>query len=174
MPDPDPASELVDAFWAVARQVRHASAAALTTWDLTPSQARALITLARHGEMRPGELARHLRITPRSATEVVDGLAGPGLVERVADPGDRRAVRLRLTERGAGIAGAIREARADGARQVFDRLPDRDRAELARILGVLRHPPEPAAPHAPQGPDGTDGTDRREAPGGTPETGHAR
>lgn len=149
MPDPDPASvgDLVDSFWAVARQVRHVSATMLAAWDLNPSQARALRALTRHGEMRPGELARHLRITPRSATEFVDGLADRGLVERVADPGDRRAVRLRLTERGASTAAAIHEARAEEARRVFDRLPEHDRAELARILTVLRRAAEdhPAA-----------------------------
>ncbi|BBG03242.1 MULTISPECIES: MarR family winged helix-turn-helix transcriptional regulator [Pseudonocardia] len=142
MPDPDSAGDLADSFWAVARRLRHASATALATWDLTPSQARALGALARHGELRPGGLAEHLRITPRSATEVVDGLAALGLVERVSDPDDRRAVQLHLTERGTATARAIRDARADDLRQVFDRLTEHDRVELTRILGELRRAAE--------------------------------
>ncbi|MBN9792870.1 MULTISPECIES: MarR family winged helix-turn-helix transcriptional regulator [unclassified Pseudonocardia] len=138
MPEPDFPSDLVDAFWAVARRLRHTSAERLADWGLSPSQARALMVLARHGEMRPGELAGHLRIAPRSATEVVDALAGLGMVERAADPGDRRAVLLRLTGDGAATAGAIRAGRADEAQQFFGRLGDHDRAELARILGTLR------------------------------------
>lgn len=139
MPAPDPANDLVDAFWAVARQLRHTSAETLAAWDLTPSQARALVTLARHDEMRPGDLARHLRITPRSATEVVDGLAGPGLVERTADPADRRATLLRLTDRGTTTARAIRDARVEETHRFFGRLSDDDRSDLARILATLRH-----------------------------------
>jgi DNA-binding MarR family transcriptional regulator len=136
-------SDLVDTFWSVARSLRHASAERLAGWGLTPSQARALGTLVRHGEMRPGALAGHLRITPRSATEVVDALAGLGMVERATDPADRRAVLVRVTDKGAATTQAVRAARADGAEALFARLSDADRRELTRILGVLR--------------DGTDG-----------------
>ncbi|MEJ8280006.1 MarR family winged helix-turn-helix transcriptional regulator [Pseudonocardia spirodelae] len=138
MPDREPRTDLVDAFWAVARSLRHASAGRLAGWGLTPSQARALGTLVRHGEMRPGALAAHLRITPRSATEVVDALAGLGLVERGTDPADRRAVLVRVTDAGAATARDVRAARADGAEALFGRLSDADRAELGRILAVLR------------------------------------
>jgi DNA-binding MarR family transcriptional regulator len=140
-------SDLVDAFWSVARSLRHASAERLAGWGLTPSQARALGTLVRHGEMRPGALAGHLHITPRSATEVVDALAGLGMVERATDPADRRAVLLRVTETGAATARDVRAARADGAEALFARLSEDDRAELARILAVLR---EGADEHRPR------------------------
>lgn len=142
MPDPESPSELVDAFWTVARRLRHVSAAALARWDLSPSQARALSVLARHGEMRPGELARHLRIAPRSATEVVDGLADRVLVERVPDPDDRRATRLRLTDAGTRAADGVRTARSEETEELFGHLSPADRSELTRILGELRGPAE--------------------------------
>jgi DNA-binding MarR family transcriptional regulator len=136
--DAESPSELFDAFWTVARRLRHVSAAALARWDVSPSQSRALSVLARHGEMRPGELARHLRIAPRSATEVVDDLSDRELVERVPDPDDRRATRLRLTDVGTRTAEGIRAARGEEMEELFGRLSPADRSELTRILGELR------------------------------------
>jgi DNA-binding MarR family transcriptional regulator len=129
---------LVDAFWALSRKLRHMAQEALAEWDVTPSQARALAVLRRAGPQRLGELAEHLRIVPRSATEVVDALAERGLVERKPDPADRRATLVTLTAEGEEVATAIRAARKSGAGSLFAKLPDPDRAELARLLAALR------------------------------------
>ena len=109
----------------------------MSRWDLNPSQARALRTLGHHGVLRPGELARHLRIAPRSATEVVDGLEERGLVERRADPADRRAVLVGLTDQGRKVLQAWRSQRRSEAERFFGSLPADDRAELTRILAAL-------------------------------------
>jgi DNA-binding MarR family transcriptional regulator len=130
---------LAEAFWAVARRLRHQNREALAPWDITPSQSRAVVTLARHGAMRLSELALHLRIAPRSATEVVDDLEEAGLAERSPDPGDRRATLVTLTERGTEVVTAIRKARAAESESYFAVLNDEDRVELARILRVLRN-----------------------------------
>ena len=129
---------LVEAFWALSRKLRHMAQEALAEWDVTPSQARALAVLRRAGPQRLGELAEHLRIVPRSATEVVDALAERGLVERKPDPVDRRATLVALTSEGEEVATAIRAARKSGAGSLFAKLPEPDRAELARLLAALR------------------------------------
>ena len=129
---------LADAFRAVSRQLRHQTQQALAPWDVTPSQARALGVLTRHGPVRLGTLSEHLRIAPRSATEVVDSLAAAGLVERRPDPDDRRATRVALTSRGGEAAAGIRAARAAEADDFFARLDADDRTVLARILAKLR------------------------------------
>jgi DNA-binding MarR family transcriptional regulator len=134
----EPDDTLSDAFWAVARQLRGVSRKALAPWDVTPSQFRAIGNLVRHGPMRLTDLAEKLRIAPRSTTEVVDALQARGLVRRDPDPHDRRATLVRLTERGAEIATAIRATRDAGAEVFFSRLPEPDRAELTRILRTLR------------------------------------
>ena len=69
--------------------------------DLSPHDARALRVIGRHGPTRLGEVADHLRIAPRSATDVVDRLEARGLVERAPDPADRRAMTVSLTTVGA-------------------------------------------------------------------------
>lgn len=139
MESPDAGPEtLADAFRAVSRQLRHQTQQALAPWDVTPAQARALGMLTRHGAVRLGTLSEHLRIAPRSATEVVDALAGAGLVERRPDPVDRRATLVALTPRGAEVTAAIRAARAAEADDFFTRLDEADRAALSSILGRLR------------------------------------
>ena len=129
---------LADAFGAVARQLREKSAETLAPWDITPGHLRALRTLTRHGTMRLSELSDHLRIAPRTATEVADALQARDLVRRRADPADRRATLIEVTEHGTAILTEIRAARGTEAGRVFGRLSPADRAELARILRQLR------------------------------------
>lgn len=136
--DPGADESLSEAFWSVARRLRETSHEALAPWDITPSAFRALRVLGRHGAMRLSELSEHLRIAPRSVTEVVDTLESRGLAERRPDPADRRATLAELTERGAGVLDAIRAARGTEAERVFGRLSATDRAHLARILRKLR------------------------------------
>jgi DNA-binding MarR family transcriptional regulator len=130
---------LSDAFWSVARQLREASHESLTPWDITPAQFRALRVLRRDGVQRLSELSDHLRIAPRSATEVVDALESRDLVQRRPDPGDRRAILVELTGHGASVLDAIGEARGSEAERVFSRLSQADQANLARILRKLRN-----------------------------------
>ena len=141
-PGPDPVGDesLSEAFWTVARRLREASQETLAPWDITPAHLRGLRVLKRHGTMRLSELSEHLRIAPRSTTEVVDALQSRDLVRRRADPGDRRATLVELTGQGAGVLEAIRTARGPEAERVFGRLSQADRADLARILGTLRDP----------------------------------
>ena len=131
----EPLSEL---FRSVERKLRETDQETLAPWDITPAHLRALRALKRHGTMRLSELSDHLRIAPRSATEVVDALESRGLVRRQADPGDRRATLVELTEPGVDILGAIRAARGTEAERVFGRLSQTDRVHLARILRKLQ------------------------------------
>lgn len=145
-PAPDPAGDLSageplsEIFWAVARRLRETSQETLAPWDITPAHLRALRTLGHHGSMRLSELSGRLHIAPRSATEVVDALESRGLVRRRADPDDRRATLVEVTEHGADVMAAIRAARGTDVERLFGQLSPADRADLARILGQLRDP----------------------------------
>jgi len=136
--DPVGDESLADTFGAVARQLREKSAETLAPWDITPAHLRALRTLARHETMRLSELSDRLQIAPRTATEVVDALQTRGLVGRRADPADRRAILVEVTERGADTLAEIRATSGTEAGRIFGRLGPADRAELARILSKLR------------------------------------
>src|SRR5688572_14960256 len=121
----------------VARAQRRRFREVLAPWDLSPHHARALRVVSARDGMRLTDLAETLHIAPRSATEVADGLQERGLVERTPDPGDRRAVLLRVTDEGRRIRAEIDAARAADAAELFGRLAPDDRAELARLLRTL-------------------------------------
>jgi DNA-binding MarR family transcriptional regulator len=129
---------LAELFWAVTRRLRHGTRDALAPWDVTPSQARALGVLIRHGPQRLTALAEHLRIAARSATEVVDDLQKRDLVERRPDPADRRATLITPTPAGVAAGEGIRAAREAAADRMFAALTPADRADLGRILRRLR------------------------------------
>ncbi|MFG1891523.1 MarR family winged helix-turn-helix transcriptional regulator [Micromonospora sp. NPDC049051] len=134
----DGSDSLAEEFRAVTRRLRHRTREALAPWDVTPAQSRALGVLIRHGALRLSVLAGHLRIAPRSATEVVDDLEARGLVRRRPDPADRRATLVTPTEEGTRTGAAIRAARRAATEELFDRLAPADREQLARILRTLR------------------------------------
>lgn len=141
MPPPEHSArepETADLVMALARGLRRASAEALAEWHVTPSQSRALRVLsARPDGMRPSSLADELRIAPRSATEVADGLVERGWVQRAADPTDRRASTLTLTADGRDLVARIDDVRREASGQVLDVLPPAQRRTLHEILTVV-------------------------------------
>ena len=74
---------------------------------------------------------------PRSVTTVVDALEEDGLVRREVDPRNRRAILLRLTERGEGVRDDLRQARRRAAEDLFAPLTAGDRKSLAELLTLL-------------------------------------
>ncbi|MGY1826641.1 MarR family winged helix-turn-helix transcriptional regulator [Blastococcus sp. SYSU DS0541] len=133
----DGTGELGDLLMRVARTQRRRWRDALAPWELSPHQARALRVVCERDGVRLSDLAEALHIAPRSATEVADGLQERGLVERTADPGDRRAVLLRATDEGRRVRAEVGRARAADSAELFARLGPEDRAALARILRAL-------------------------------------
>ena len=110
----------------------------MAPWDIAPSHARALRVLTQHGDIRLSELSDYLRIAPRTATEVVDALQERGLVQRHADPDDRRATLVSLTDEGKRVSDAIQSTRAAEAERFFGTLSAADRAHLSRILRTFK------------------------------------
>jgi len=65
--------------------------------SLTLAQARALVYVSRHEGIRQSKLADMLEILPITVTRLIDQLVEAGLVDRCADPLDRRAYQIFLT-----------------------------------------------------------------------------
>jgi DNA-binding MarR family transcriptional regulator len=100
----------------------------------------ALSTLRRvaDGEAcRITELAAAEAVAQPSMTALVGRLEARELVRREADPADRRAVRVAITEAGAQQLAAVRTARAELLGERIARLDESSRAALAAILPVL-------------------------------------
>ncbi|MFA5854215.1 MAG: MarR family transcriptional regulator [Patescibacteria group bacterium] len=78
------------------------------SFPLDPSTLPRLIVLGyvrERGEPTMKEVASFLRITPPSATALINGLVAAKFLERRADHNDRRSVRLRLTPKGKMFIG---------------------------------------------------------------------
>jgi DNA-binding MarR family transcriptional regulator len=99
-----------------------------------------LATLRRSGEpfaLSPSRLSSTLMLTTGGMTGRLDKLERAGLVQRVPDPADRRALRVRLTERGREIIDEAVAAGLEVQHEVLSGLPQDQRAQLADLLRVL-------------------------------------
>ncbi len=121
----------------VARGLRRRFAATLEPWGVTPHESRALRVIGRHEPTRLGVVAQHLRIAPRSVTDVVDSLEKRGFVAREPDSTDRRATQVSLTPTGRQILDELDAARRADQESYFGDLSEHDRATLTRILAGL-------------------------------------
>lgn len=84
-----------------------------------------------------GELATRLSCVRSNVTQLIDRMEADGLVRRVDDPNDRRAVHAKLTEEG-------RERHREGMRRVAsleerltEQFTDEERASLRALLTKL-------------------------------------
>lgn len=121
-----------DAMWA--RMEREIAAGG---HDLTFSQYITLKTLA-GGRAGVSELARAAQLHPGAMTRVLDKLEAQGLVARVTDPQDRRAVHVDLTDAGRAlwdVVGAYGRRVHEYAMQGLD---DSERAHLLDLLTRVR------------------------------------
>jgi len=130
--------QLADLLHGLTRRLRRSQTAGLAPLGLTPAQERALRLISRSDEPpRMAEVADRLGIVPRSLTTVIDALEDAGLVRREIDPRNRRAILLRLTDRGAAVRDELREARRRAAEDLFAALPPADRELLGSLLARL-------------------------------------
>jgi DNA-binding MarR family transcriptional regulator len=130
--------QLADAVQGLSRRLRHGARRRLAPLGLTPGQGRALSMLGRAGRpMRMAELADALRVVPRSATGVVEGLEEAGLVRRETDPADRRSVLVGLTGNGRGVLDELAAARRQTAEDLFGALSPDDQRRLLDVLQSL-------------------------------------
>src|ERR1700726_4711792 len=81
----------------VARLLRTYADQAAARFGMTRAKWAVLARLDRYEGLKQTELAEMLDLQPISLTRLLDGLADNGLIERRADPDDRRAKRLFLT-----------------------------------------------------------------------------
>ena len=68
------------------------------------------------------------------ATGLLDGLEREALIERHAEPGDRRALRIRLTRQGQQLARKLFEQHGLWIAGLFGNLTATERTQLARLL----------------------------------------
>ncbi len=128
---------------------RLADAASMPRFDL-------LANLEREDGQTLAALSRRMLVTAGNLTGLVDRAERDGVVQRRADPRDRRLSRVFLTARGRQLIAQILPLHAAQVGELLGGLDAAERRELRRLLGKLRdslvsespadasHPKEPA------------------------------
>ena len=91
--------------------------------------------LERHAEgLKMNELSRRLMVTGGNVTAIVDQLEKEGLVERLDEPSDRRAFRIRLTKSGERTFAEMARGHEEWVVELLSGLSRREQDELLRLL----------------------------------------
>ncbi len=97
-----------------------------------------LYTLAKCGApARMGELQGGVLLSQPALSRLVDRLEARGLVERVGDAGDGRAVRVALTRQGAELQRAVGRSHARSVEREMRALTREEQRELTRLAAAL-------------------------------------
>jgi DNA-binding MarR family transcriptional regulator len=104
---------------------------------LTTTQRLALLELVDSEPLRLGALAERIGAADPTVSRAVDGLVDAGIVERQADPDDRRAVLHLATPKGRAWVERRRGEVAAALDEALGRLAPADRARLLRLVGRL-------------------------------------
>jgi DNA-binding MarR family transcriptional regulator len=102
------------------------------------AQARLLSTIESQGEARISDLATLDHCSQPTMTTQVRRLEDAGLVTRAGDPGDARAVLIRITRDGIRTLTRVRADRAAVIDPLLAQLGDEDREVLAAAVEVVR------------------------------------
>jgi DNA-binding MarR family transcriptional regulator len=105
--------------------------------DLSPTQAAALATIDRHGPLTPSEVASHERIQRPTATRIVARLEHDGLIERAADPADRRSSLVTASTAGRDLLRRLRGRKTAYLASRLRKLDAEDVAALERAADIL-------------------------------------
>jgi DNA-binding MarR family transcriptional regulator len=108
-----------------------------TPSELSLTAAATLATLERSGPRRLTWLAATEGVTQPGMTQVISRLQDAGLVERVADPADGRAVQVRITALGLTTLAGRRAARAQRLVGMLSQLTPAERSSLAAALPAI-------------------------------------
>ena len=95
--------------------------------------------LERHREgLKMNELSRLLMVTGGNVTAIVDQLEKEGLVERLDEPADRRAFRIRLTRAGEKAFAEMARVHEQWVVELLAGLSRKERDDLLKLLAKVK------------------------------------
>lgn len=143
MPSGSPAASRPALARAVARfeafqhRLMAAHAEEFTAVDLTMAQAKLLYVVMAAGELRLGDIAGRLGVTPSTASGAVEHLVGLGLLSRSEDPANRRQVRVSITPLGLATIEQISELGTRQMTALFELMSDADLEVVHRAIEIM-------------------------------------
>ncbi|MBO9376480.1 MarR family transcriptional regulator [Sphingomonas histidinilytica] len=122
----------------IARQSRYWFDARARSRGLTRAQWRVLLCLDRSDGPTQSEVAEMLDVERITLCRMVDRLSEGGLVERRADPADRRVWRLYLTDKAAPLVEELTDIANEMENNLLAPLDARQRETLTDLLTIVR------------------------------------
>ncbi|MPY61183.1 MarR family winged helix-turn-helix transcriptional regulator [Streptomyces spongiae] len=116
------------------RTRQHERLMALAGVPLDRAAVALLRQMADSEPLRPGELANRLGVEASHVTRQVQQLQRSGYVDRIPDPDDRRAQRIKLTKVGQEAVDRVREAGARGMQLALDDWSPEELRQLASLF----------------------------------------
>ncbi|MFE5179262.1 MarR family winged helix-turn-helix transcriptional regulator [Streptomyces sp. NPDC056634] len=128
-----PAEGLMIAVEQMVRYVRHSASAG----GLSTAASSAIGRLGREGPYRLSELARAENVSQPNMTQLVTRMERAGLVRRVADDNDGRAVLVEATESGLDVFRQRRAERAQALDLLIGELTEPEQQAVRTALPAL-------------------------------------
>jgi len=122
----------------VARMLKTYADQRARRFGISRAQWGVLVRLNRSEGLKQSELADILDLQPISLTRLLDRLAENGLIERRADPNDRRANRLFLTPAARPLLEQLADLGNDMMATVLDGLDAKTVERMLRDLGLVK------------------------------------
>jgi DNA-binding MarR family transcriptional regulator len=108
----------------------------LEQFGLSGPEYRILSALG-EAEMTLSELSQQLLKVNSNITAIVDNLESRDLVKRIADPNDRRVVRVRLTDAGQALRTRAVPAQNRFINEILAKLTDEETTQLLHLIGKV-------------------------------------
>jgi DNA-binding MarR family transcriptional regulator len=118
---------------------RHVRSHLRSRFGITLPRFDLMSQLERHPEgLKMNELSRRMMVTGGNVTGIVDQLVKEGLVERLDEPTDRRAWRVRLTRAGEKAFAEMARAHEEWVVTLLGGFSRRDSEALMQLLARLK------------------------------------
>ena len=137
--DPTPMAICGDV-WLAAERLRQGVLRNLATYELDFPQFDVLLTLRRQGRgktLSPSFLAKEMMLSTSAMTNRLDRLEKRGLIVRIVDPTDRRALQIALTEDGFHLADEIVVSHVETEQQMLRELSSKEGEQLRGLLAKI-------------------------------------
>jgi len=138
MPQQPITREIAVSIMDVARMLRTYADQRARQFGISRAQWVVLMRLDRSEGLKQTELAEILDLTPISLTRLLDRLAENGLIERRADPNDRRANRLYLTPAARPLIDQLAKLGSEMMEIVLEGLDGKANERLLRDLMLIK------------------------------------
>ena len=135
----EPPESVVDAVLSASRVLVAVAARSLSDVgeEVTLTQYRTLLVLASRGPQNLAGLAEAVGVTPATATRMCDRLVRKGLIRRREERGDRRLLRVVLSEKGRGLVDTVTDRRRREIERMMSEIPPEEQVVLVQALRRL-------------------------------------